>query len=106
MLAAIGPRPGDPGLPIGVGVHTGIAFVGSVGAGANVDLTAMGDPVNVTARLASAAGAGEVFVTVDAALAAQLDESGLERRSLELRGRSEAVSVLVLALGTETAAPV
>ena len=63
-------------MPIGVGVHTGIAFVGSVGVDANVDLTAMGDPVNVTARLASAAGPGEALVTVEAAQAGNLDESG------------------------------
>ncbi len=56
-----------PPLPIGVGVHTGVAFVGSVGVDANVDLTAMGDPVNVAARLASAAGPDEVLVTIEAA---------------------------------------
>jgi len=83
-------------LPIGVGVHTGIAFVGSVGVDANVDLTAMGDPVNVTARLASAAAAGEALVTLEAARAGDLDESHLERRELELKGKSGRTSVLVL----------
>jgi adenylate cyclase len=86
----------EPGLPIGVGVHSGVAFVGTVGEGMNVDLTAMGDPVNVTARLASAAGAGELLVTLDAASAAGLDGAGLERRSLELKGKSEATEVVVL----------
>jgi len=89
------------GLPIGVGVHTGIAFVGSVGAGTNVDLTAMGDPVNVTARLASAAGAGEILVSADAARAAGLDDADLERRELELKGKSEVVSVVVITSTTE-----
>jgi adenylate cyclase len=89
-------RAGETELPVGAGVHTGIAFVGAVGGGDNVEVTAMGDPVNLTARLASAAGAGEVLVTTAAAEAAGLDTGGAERRELALRGRSEPVEVLVL----------
>ena len=48
----------------------------------------MGDPVNVAARLASVAGPDEVLITLEAAEAADLDLSGLERRELELRGKS------------------
>jgi len=83
-------------LPVGVGVHTGVAFVGAVGSGAHTELTALGDPVNVTARLASAAAAGEILVTVAAARAAGLDESDLEHRELDLKGKSESTSVVVL----------
>ena len=46
-------------IPLGGGVHTGIAYVGPTGpAGAVDDFTALGDVVNTTARLASAAAAG------------------------------------------------
>jgi adenylate cyclase len=83
-------------IPIGVGVNTGIAFVGAVGADDVAEFTAMGDPVNVTARLASAAGPGELLVTAAAAEAAQLELAGLERRSLELKGKSGATEVVVL----------
>jgi adenylate cyclase len=86
----------DPWVPIGAGVHSGIAFVGSIGSGPHVELTAMGDRVNVAARLASAAGAGEILVTSDAAQAARLDRAGLERRYLALKGKSEITSVFVL----------
>ena len=49
---------GDEGsqvLPIGVGVHTGVAYVGTVSGteGSVSDITALGDNVNITARLAS-----------------------------------------------------
>jgi adenylate cyclase len=88
---------GSAWVPIGAGVHTGIAFVGSIGSGPHVELTAMGDPVNVAARLASAAGAGEILVTTDAARAAQIGTAGVERRDLALKGKSNPVSVLVLA---------
>jgi adenylate cyclase len=84
-----------PWVPIGVGINTGIAYVGSIGEENDTELTAMGDIVNVTARLSSVAGAGEILVTAAAAAAAGLD-SGLERRSLELKGKSEPVEVVVL----------
>jgi adenylate cyclase len=84
-------------LPVGVGVHTGVAFVGAVGsAGEVTDFTALGDPVNVTARLASSAGAGEILVSEAAAAAAGMPGDGLERRRLEVRGRSEPLDVYVI----------
>jgi adenylate cyclase len=97
LVAATADDGGTSWVPIGVGVSSGIAFVGSVGTGAHVDFTALGDTVNIAARLASAAEPGEVLVTVDAADAADLDPAGLERRDVELKGRSAPTSVLVLA---------
>lgn len=84
-----------PWLPVGAGVHTGRVWFGAVGDGEHTELTALGDRVNVTARLAAAAQAGEVLVTVEAASAAGLDPT-LERRSLELKGRAESTEVVTL----------
>ena len=89
-------NPAGPWLPIGVGVNTGIAYVGSVGEGPDSELTAMGDAVNITARLASAAGMGEVLVTDGAMASAGMSSEQFERRSLELKGKSEATHVHVL----------
>jgi adenylate cyclase len=84
-------------IPAGTAVHTGESFVGATGpAGTVDDFTALGDAVNTTARLASAAGAGEVIVSVAAAEAAGTATEGLERRTLEIRGRSEPIEVVVL----------
>ena len=88
-------RQGPP-LPVGTGVHTGVAFVGAVGSDSHVDVTAMGDPVNVTARLASAAGPDEILVSTQAASTAGLDTTGLEQRALELKGKSQSTTVFVL----------
>lgn len=96
LLAAVRGEDGVPWLPVGAGVHTGVAYVGTVGEGEMVDLTAMGDPVNVTARLASAAGAGELLVSLDSARAAGLDAGPLEHRSLALKGKSGPTEVVVL----------
>ena len=91
---------GDPAgswIPIGVGVHTGTAYVGAVGSAEGVtDIAALGDAVNTTARLASQAGPGEVLVSEEAILAAGIDANGLEVRHLQLKGRAEPVDVRVL----------
>src|SRR3954447_17088297 len=50
-------------VQVGVGVHTGDAFVGTVGTDERLDFTALGDTVNVAARLGSDAGAGELLVS-------------------------------------------
>jgi adenylate cyclase len=84
-------------IPVGAAVHTGNAFVGSTGAeGAVSDFTALGDAVNTTARLAGQAAAGELLVSVDAASAGGLDLGSFERRTLAVRGRSDAIEVLAV----------
>jgi len=60
------------------------------------DFTAIGDEVNLAARLASKAGAGEIIVSEQALKKAGIDDSRLESRSLELKGISEPVFVRVL----------
>lgn len=87
-----------PWVPIGVGVHTGIAFVGTVkGAEDTVsDVTALGENVSITARLASKAGSGETLISDAAYTAAGLNLGNLEQRQLELKGKSEPVGVRVL----------
>jgi adenylate cyclase len=86
-----------PWVPIGIGVNTGVAYVGSIGEGSETEMTAMGDVVNVTARLASVAAAGEILVTTAAATAADLP-ADLPRRSLDLKGKSQATEVVVVGL--------
>jgi adenylate cyclase len=83
---------------VGVGVHTGVAWVGSIvgASGAGADFTALGDNVNVTARLASSASSGEVLISDVAYAASALDLGDLERRQLELKGKSEPTGVRVL----------
>lgn len=100
LLEATGHAQGAPWVPIGVGVHAGVAFVGCVGSESHVDLTAIGDPVNTAARLASVAGPGEVLVTIAAASAAGIDTERLERRELDLKGKQAPTTVLVLGQGS------
>jgi adenylate cyclase len=75
-----------PWLPLGAGVHTGIAFVGIVQTESAADFTALGDPVNVAAHLASQAATGEVLVTDEALAHSGATPDGLEHRHVSLKG--------------------
>ena len=86
-----------PWLPVGIGVHTGRAFVGVVGGEDNpADFTALGDNVNITSRLASEAGPGEILISEASYAAANLNSEDLERRQMELKGKSKPIGVRVL----------
>jgi adenylate cyclase len=88
--------PDGPWIPIGAGVHTGEPFIGVVSRGGTGEFTALGDPVNVAAHLASEAAAGEILVTVEAVEAAQLPPDGLESRTVSLKGHPvQAVTITV-----------
>jgi adenylate cyclase len=90
-------RPSGPWIPVGIGVHTGIAYVGAVQADSGVsDVAVLGDTANTGARIASQAGPGEILASRAAAEAAGLEASGSEIRHLDLRGRGEPVDVWVL----------
>ncbi len=89
-------------IPIGAGVHTGVAFVGSTATdGVVKDFTALGDVVNTTARLAGHAASGQLLVSVEAAMAAGMDTTVLDRRTVEVRGRTEPVEVVSLTITGE-----
>jgi adenylate cyclase len=95
LLTKTGHGDDVPWIPVGAAVHTGVAYVGTIGEGDALDFTALGDSVNTTARLASSAGVGEILVSRPAAAAAELDTAGLEARTLALRGRAETVEAWV-----------
>jgi adenylate cyclase len=79
-------------LDVGVAVNAGVSYVGNVG-GAVVDFTALGDPVNVAARMQQAAAGGELFVARGVA-----DElvSTAPLRTLDLRGHQQPIEVFVV----------
>jgi adenylate cyclase len=82
-------------LPVGVAANAGIAFVGNVGSGSVMDFTALGDAVNVGARLQSHAAAGEVVLAADLYELVRDEHPYARQERLEVRGRSEPVDVAV-----------
>ena len=84
-------------IPVGIGVHSGVAYFGAMGTAEGLtDISAKGEEVNMTARLASKAGVGEIIVSEPALKASGTDGSQLEARTLELKGISEPVTVRVM----------
>ncbi|MCH7900436.1 MAG: adenylate/guanylate cyclase domain-containing protein [Acidobacteria bacterium] len=91
---ASAPDLGDS-FPAGVGVHTGIAYVGVVGEPGSQDFTALGDIPNTTARIGSAVAGGELAMSDEIVSAAHVDTTNLQRRLLELKGKAETFSVWI-----------
>jgi adenylate cyclase len=98
LLRDIGFGKGDPWLPVGIGLDFGRAFVGNVGTTGVKDFTALGDVVNTAARIQSHARPGQIVMT-DRAFAVVADRyPQASKVDLELRGKSEPVSVRVIDL--------
>jgi adenylate cyclase len=92
-----------PWVPVGIGLHTGTAFVGSIGAeNQATDITALGDAAILAARLSSAAKAGEILISEAAGQDAGLPLAGLQTRTLELKGISQPVTVYVMEAAGES----
>jgi adenylate cyclase len=86
-----------PWIPVGVGVDTGVAYIGSIKMeGGRTDITILGDIVNTTARLCSEAGAGELVVGKNAQVASGLSFDDHEKRRLSLKGKQETVDAWVV----------
>lgn len=52
-----------PWIPLGVGINTGVVFMGTVGSEKVADITALGDEMNVAARLSSVADVGDLVAS-------------------------------------------
>src|SRR5436305_8446279 len=82
-------------LSLGIGVNAGTAFVGNAGPSGMTDFTALGDTVNVAARLQSLARGGEIVIGEH--VHEELDSlvPRARRQTFELRGRDEGIEALV-----------
>ena len=88
--------PSGPWVPVGAGMHTGVAYVGAVGAADGVtEIAVLGSAANMCARLSSKAAAGEILISEDTVKSGNLDVTGWESRLLELKGVGQPVSVCV-----------
>jgi adenylate cyclase len=84
-------------IPVGVGVHSGVGYFGVMGtADGLTEISAVGDQVNMAARVAAQAAAAEILITERALEQSGMDGSQLETRELSLKGISEPVTVRVM----------
>lgn len=78
-------------LRYGVGVHTGPAIVGNLGSDQLMNYTAIGDTVNVAARLQSGAGPGELVCSTTTLAAAGPGVRAMPLGALAVKGRASTV---------------
>jgi adenylate cyclase len=81
-----------PWVPVGVGVNTGVAFIGSMKVeGGRTDITILGDVVNTTARLSSQSAAGELLIGPRTMEMSGLSKEAYESKDLSLKGKEQTV---------------
>lgn len=88
-------------LSFGVGINSGYAIVGNIGASHRLDYTAIGDAVNTAARLESNAGPGQILISRSTY---DLLESKVRTRArghLKVKGKEVEIEVFE-ALGLES----
>jgi class 3 adenylate cyclase len=108
-MRSLPPDPQDeraPALDVGVGIATGVAFVGSVRAADRMIWTALGNPTNLAARLQAQTRELGASIVVDAATCAAARAKGAElvaHPRVAIRGRSEPVDLYALPRATEAA---
>jgi adenylate cyclase len=80
-------------IQIGIGLHWGRAVVGNIGSGDRVQYTAIGDTVNVAARLTSKAAPAQIIVSADVRDALP-EYSGFDALGeVELKGRAGKLNI-------------
>jgi adenylate cyclase len=85
-------------IRFGVGIHGGEVIVGDIGYRDHMVFTALGDAVNVAARLQDMTKnlGCEVICSDEVRATAGLSSEALLRRDVEIRGRAEPISVCVV----------
>lgn len=103
--AEVEERTGVP-IAVRVGINTGLVVVGEVGSDLRVEYTALGDAINVAARMEQTADPGTVRITADTA-ALLGDAFDLEAIGpVDVKGRSDPVAAFRVLGLADSAAPV
>ena len=85
---------GLPEIEVGIGLHTGEATVGYIGSERRSEFTAIGDTVNLAARLQSNARGGQIFISEATARAAtEIDCPLVPHPAISVKNRTQPVPI-------------
>jgi adenylate cyclase len=102
LLNIMAPRgPDQAVIPIGIGVHTGNVYIGTLSGaeGGIQDLTILGDNVNIVARLAAFAGPGEALITDACCASAGVKIEEFDPHNVMIKGKSSPIAVHIMRSG-------
>ncbi len=88
---------GEQPAQYGIGVHTGLALVGNIGASDRLqNYTAIGDTVNIAQRLQSNATANHILISADTCAAAKRAIAVRQLEPIMVKGRSTPLPIFQL----------
>ncbi|HYY42369.1 MAG TPA: adenylate/guanylate cyclase domain-containing protein, partial [Pyrinomonadaceae bacterium] len=84
---------GLPEISVGIGLHTGVATVGYIGSERRTEYTAIGDTVNLAARLEQNTLGNQILASEAVARAARPDYPLRQHAPLTVKNRAQPVPV-------------
>lgn len=80
-------------IAVGIGLHTGEATIGYIGSEQRSEYTAIGDTVNLAARLEASAAGGQILISEATAAASDNRFSLIKQKPLTVKNRLQAVNL-------------
>ena len=87
-------KDGLPTFEIGIGVHGGDVVTGNIGSQFRMDFACVGDAVNLTSRLCSAAKAGEILVSQELFKQAKKKFTTKSTAPIEVKGKEKKIKIV------------
>ncbi|MSP84040.1 MAG: adenylate/guanylate cyclase domain-containing protein [Alphaproteobacteria bacterium] len=93
----------DSPLRLGIGIHAGPTIVGEMGYARTMSITAVGDAVNIASRMETMTKdfGAQLVVSEDTARRAGVDLSRFPTQKVDVRGRTEAMTVRVITVAAD-----